>query len=797
MPVTLKLKSLFHHDMYRALVLVHEINVGKFLNTLQFIMALLILTPPVAQAEDIAFPADEVFLEVIVNHQPQGIVFLLRRDDRLFVGSKDLRRWRLRLPDTTTLNLDGEDFYAFDALEGLLYKFEASTQTLTIEASPSLFDATLLKGTDTKFSLPKLEFPGGFLNYNVSARHVRGQTSTNGLLELGGFGGWGAVQTSILAQDLGEQARAIRLDTTWTRDKPMQIASLRFGDAISGSSSWGGAVRFGGVQWASNFLTRPGFISFPQPGMSGEVALPSTVDLYVNNTFRKSWEVPSGPFSIEDLLVTTGQGDARLLVRDVLGHEEVIIQPFFTSSSLLKPGLQDYSYELGFMRRNFGTDSNNYGHPLVVGTHRLGISEHFTGEIHVELLSNQQSAGLGGVLLSPVAGELSGSFAVSQSEKGLGRLLKIGLNRQISNFSFGANTLLASKRFAKLGILPEELGPRQVNHMYVSSTNSLGSFAASYEQQTFHDRNEMKTLSAMYNKKVRSIGNLRVSAKRNLSGVAKTALYMNFSMPLGKKTNASIGSSGQLGREQTHLQVSRGLPSGNGVGYDLLFGLDDTDQRQAEINLRNEVGNYTLAANQNQGQTAFRGSASGSVAFLGGDAFLSRRINDSFAVVQVADYPDVGIYADNQLVSRTNAKGYALIPKLRPYQKNLLRIEHTDLPFDAQVDGVQLEAVPYFRSGLFLKFPVKRSRGALLTVILENGKPLPAGAQVQIIEDNVGENEIFPTGMRGEVYLTGLAVINRLKVTWREQSCEFELPFPESTEPLPHLGTYICTGVKP
>ena len=64
--MTLKPKSLFHHDMYRALVVVHEINVGKFLNTLQFIMALLILTPPVAQAEDMVIAADEVFLEVII-----------------------------------------------------------------------------------------------------------------------------------------------------------------------------------------------------------------------------------------------------------------------------------------------------------------------------------------------------------------------------------------------------------------------------------------------------------------------------------------------------------------------------------------------------------------------------------------------------------------------------------------------------------------------------------------------------------------------------------------------------------
>jgi outer membrane usher protein len=176
---------------------------------------------------------------------------------------------------------------------------------------------------------------------------------------------------------------------------------------------------------------------------------------------------------------------------------------------------------------------------------------------------------------------------------------------------------------------------------------------------------------------------------------------------------------------------------------------------------------------------------------------LSRRITDSFAVVQVPDYSGVGIYADNQLVARTDADGNALLPRLRPYQKNTVRIEQADLPLDAQIDAVQLDAVPYFRSGLLLKFPVKRSRGALLTIVLENGEPLPAGAQVQIIGDNVEENEVFPTGLRGEVYLTGLAVSNRLRVTWRDQSCEFVLPFPESTDPLPHLGTYICTGVEP
>ena len=183
----------------------------------------------------------------------------------------------------------------------------------------------------TDFSAPTPASPGGFLNYDVSANHAQGRTSTSGLLELGGFAGWGTVQTRLLARDLNGKATAVRLDTTWTRDQPLEVASLRVGDAISGTSSWGGAVRFGGVQWSTNFSTQPGFIAFPLPGVSGEAALPSTVDLYVDSALRMSREVPSGPFSIQDLPVTTGQGDARLVVRDILGREQVITQPFYAT----------------------------------------------------------------------------------------------------------------------------------------------------------------------------------------------------------------------------------------------------------------------------------------------------------------------------------------------------------------------------------------------------------------------------------------------------------------------------------
>ena len=756
------------------------------------------MAPSASLALDTALAADEVLLDVSINQQRKDTVLLLRSEGRVFAGAEDLRRWRMRLPDTNPLTLYGEDFYALDALEGLTYRLDESTQTLAMQVPPGLFDATRLAGKEVKFSAPTPASLGGFLNYDVTANHTQGQTKTNGLLELGSFGSWGTAQTRILALDLGGQASAIRLDTTWTRDQPMQLASLRFGDAISGTSSWGGAVRFGGAQWATNFSVQPGFVTFPLPGISGEAALPSTVYLYVDSALRMRRQVPSGPFSIEDLPVPNGRGDARLVVRDILGREQIITQPFNTNSQLLKQGLHDYSYEVGFVRRNFGIDSNNYGRPVVVGTHRLGLTEQFTGEVHGELLGNQQTVGLGGVLMLPAVGVLSGSFAASHSDRGVGGFLGLGFQLQSRSFSFGMNTQIASQRFVKLGMQPEQLAPRQTSQAFVSlATTDYGAFSARFTHQAFRDKEDNAIVSGSYARKIGSLGNLSMSVMRFLSGDAETVFSLNFSMLLGNRTSANISTSAKSGREQAQLQLGRSVPAGSGVGYRLIAGAGDSDARQAELNMQNQVGSYSLGASQTNGQTSFRGSANGGIAFLGGSAFLSRRITDSFAVVKVPGYSGVGVYRDNQLVARTDANGSALLPRLRPYQKNTVRIEQADLPFDAQIDAVQLDAVPNLRSGLLLKFPIKRSRGALLTVVLENGEPLPAGALAQIIGDSVDENGVFPAGIGGELYLTGLAMSNRLRVTWLERSCEFMLPFPESTEPLPYLGTYTCTRVAP
>ena len=63
---------------------------------------------------------------------------------------------------------------------------------------------------------------------------------------------------------------------------------------------------------------------------------------------------------------------------DKLGHQQVISEPYYASPSLLRAGLQEYSFEAGFTRDNYGITSNDYGRPLIVGTDKVGLTNELT-----------------------------------------------------------------------------------------------------------------------------------------------------------------------------------------------------------------------------------------------------------------------------------------------------------------------------------------------------------------------------------------------------------------------------------
>jgi outer membrane usher protein len=760
---------------------------------------------PVAPASPDKLPADrlkkpdreEVWLAVSINGQAlsQPALFLRGRDGRLLAKGDDLRQWGFNLPDMQPTQHEGEQYYGLASLPGLTFALIESTQSLVMQAPPSLFAGTVLRSS-AGLTIPQLPPLGGFFNYDLVATRVENETNLNGLMEVGIFGRWGAGVASFLARDtsIPNEARYVRLETTWTHDRPGKIDTFRLGDAVSAPGSWGRPVRFGGVQWATNFLTQPGFVTFPLPGLAGETALPSTVDVYVNDALRLRREVPAGPFTIPDLPVVSGQGVARLVVRDLLGRERVITQPYYATPRLLRGGLHEYSYETGFVRKSFGITSNDYGRFATAGTHRFGFTDQFTGEVHGEVLKDQQAVGAGATYLWPGLGLFSASVAASRGERGNGALGGFGYEQQARQLSFGTNTQFTTENFAQLGLQPDERAPAQTSSVFANyATRRFGSFGASYVHQGFRDREQTTLASASYSVNVGK-ASMGFSLLHFLTGERRTIGALTVSFPLDMRTNASTSATFQGSSRQVLTQVQRSLPAGNGYAYRFLVGAADAERQEAGVSAQNEYGTYIAeAARSANGDIGVRATVSGAVAYLGGNVFLTRRITDSFAVVEMPKgYSDVRVYADNQLVARTRADGTALVPRLRAYQKNAVRLDVSDVPLDTDMGSLEANAVPYFRSGLLLQFAVKRAHDATLTVVLGNGEPVPAGAVAQL----VSQNTEFPIGMNGELYLKGLAEKNEVKVTWRGQSCEFPVSFAQTKEAVPHLGTYSCVGIK-
>jgi outer membrane usher protein len=741
-----------------------------------------------------------VWLDVEINGQRLGTALLLRdADGHLWARRDELAAWRLPVPTAEPFMDNGEAFYPLAALPGLEHKIDEAAQAVVIRSPARLFPETVINDRTSIAPIPDRSQPGGFLNYDVVVAHSSGDAAANpvtlnGMFEVGAFNRWGEATTTAVRSSDANDPNLIRLDTTFTQDRPEMLASLRVGDSISGISSWGGAVHFGGVQWSTDFTTQPGFVTTPLAGIRGEAVLPSTLDLYINNALRLQTTIPPGPFVINDLPANAGQGEALVVVRNMLGQEQTISVPYYVSPLLLSAGLSSYSYEIGAARDNYGLTSNDYGRGLLVATDRYGFSDIFTGEVHAELLAAQQTAGLGGVWLVRSLGVMNAAVAASHSDRGDGELLQFGLERQWHTLAAGGSVQYAESTFVEIGMLPTSLPPVRQVQAYVSLPVPMrGSLSVNYTQQDYRTAAPAHLLSVQASWPVGRRGFLGLTGLKPLRGGDGPQFGLNFTLAMGSRSTVTASAVRQDHGNETQVQAQQNLPAGTGMGYRVMVGTGASDQLNATMQYQNDAGTYALQAASVDGQTNTSVEAQGGIAMFNDRLYFSRKLDESFAVVRVGDFANVHIYADNQVVAETDDTGTALVPRIRAYERNPLRIEQADLPLDVDIDTLEKDAIPYRRSGVRVDFDLHRSLGALVTLIEPDGLPIPVGA-VAMVAGNATE---FPVGTKGETYLSGLIQSSLVRVSWPGKACEAKIAFTPSADPLPKLGPLLCEPVAP
>ncbi len=744
--------------------------------------------------------AETLLLDVTVNTQllPEIVRVEKLADGRLALPLDAWHAARLRLPEGEPLSLpDDQRGYALDSVPGLTYKLDRSRLTLAITAAAAAFQGSTIDQSREGTAPPNLSPLGFYLNYDASITSVTsgdfGYDSYGALVEGVAFNSWGSAVAGVILRGDRDGDEAVRGETFLRKDLPGPMETLVLGDTIGSGGAWSRPARYAGIRWARDFSLRPGFITMPMPNISGSAALPSTIDILVNNQRQLSERVNPGPFDLTNVPVTSGAGEINLIVRDLLGRETVISESYYVTPRLLAKGLTDFSLEIGALRKNFGSESNDYGDGFAAGTWRHGLTSALTGETHIELQQMRQAAGFDLVGLLGTLGAAEVSAAVADTDGVVGNHYLLGLERRTPTGAGSLRWEYFDRYFIQFGSLSGETRPRErySANLGVSLFEKV-SAGINYTWQDTWEGERFSLATASLGVSLPGDMNLNAFASQRLEGGHDWSGGVSLSMPLGKQRTATVSTNrGSGGRTSNTAAVSQSIPPGPGLGWLVRAGDDPTQRWQGGLTWNTNVGSVSTEVSDTANNPALRLGTSGSVGLLGGHPFATRNIGTgSFAVVKVGDLEGIPVYRSNQLVATTNASGLALVPDLLPYQENQLTIDPVELPFDIEIGGVKETVLPYARSGLFVDFPVRRSRNALVLLRRADGSPMPAGARVTV---SPGENE-FLVGKRGEVYLMDLVDSNRLSVKWKGATCHLILPLDPKGPSEPRIGPVTCGG---
>jgi outer membrane usher protein len=736
-------------------------------------------------------------LDVQLNDEARGSVLVLEANGTYYIAEDDARAWRLRARDGASLQYRERRYVALDALGLRVEQLDRGALRLVLSAPPEAFETTQLAVQGLDYPVTPAAF-GGFFNYDVLGSRFAGRSFVDGAFELGAFAPFGVfthqfVQRNLASSDDADQ-RHERIATTFRRDWADQLRSLELGDAVSRPGASGRALRFGGVQFQRNFALRPGFIRQPLPLFVGEAALPSTVEVFVQNQLRSVTNVPAGPFRLDNVPVILGAGEARVVVRDALGRERVVATPFYAAGGLLRPGLSDYSFAAGRLRTSGGLGEVDYGNGYGAALWRQGINDSVTVEGRGEWEEGATRVLGAGVDVGGRFGEIEVGLAVSDAAAGARTQLALGYRYDDFNNTVSLRWEQAQDGFRLAGDAPTDPTPtRTLNAVATRRLSDRWSIAASYidvERPGFDNTRTFNLSSSLG--LAHGIVVLLALNQVKVGTTSRNVASVFVNVPLGPRTAAFASVDGGSEQRQA-VGIQQALPVAEGYGYRALA----TNYRDGTRLEAGASAQWRFAAldaelvRDRDGSNAGRVNLLGGVALVDSHAFLSRPIQDSFVLVSASGVAGAPILLNNQPAGATDTRGYLVLPRVGGFQPNEIRVDVDALPADVEVERERSIVVPPYRSGVVQPLGVRRVASAMVRVVDDTGRNLPAGAAVTVENDAATASSVANDGA---FFLSGAAGRKTLRVNHRGRSCRIEIDLPASP---PAEGTYHRIGPVP
>jgi outer membrane usher protein len=740
------------------------------------------LPPPPALENNAS--GQQYMLELVVNQGERGDIVPVERKN----GDFWLRRGDLQRAGIPAEKLQGQQIDV-NQLSGAKVEYDERRQRLLLTVPPAWLPGQTIGQLQHAPRFPGRASNGALLNYDFYATRTDNAGSRlSSWNELRLFGPAGQFSTNgVYVQQLeggvaGQQEGYIRYDTWFSNENENAAISWRAGDLVTDALSWSNSVRLGGVQIGRDFSVRPDLVTYPLPAFSGQAAVPSSVDLFINGYRSTQADVQPGPWSLTNVPFVNGAGDAVITTTDAVGRQVTTTLPFYVSSSLLKTGLSDYSFSAGAIRENYGINNFDYGAAAASGSYRYGLNDWLTLESHAEGSDSVAMGGAGGLLKLGSFGVVNGALAQSQMDGNPGTQYSWGYQYNNSWFSLGTQHIIRSVDFGNLALVGSRgdsantsysLARRSAQYTASVSLSDYGSLGLAYFDISGGNGDRTRLLNLSWSKNLWGNSSLYISASRdqdqgNWSGA------ISLIIPFGEQSSASVSTErDQEGNNSQRLYVSRAMPTDGGFSWDAAWanqGSDSGDYRQGSLRYRNNKIDTSAGFYGDNDNTTQWADFTGSVVLMDNRVFAANDINDAFVVVKT-DYPDVTVRYENQTMGRTDKQGYLLVPSISSYYGAKYDIDTLDLPADRTAPKVEQRFAVKRKSGYLLNFPVERLRAASVVLHDSNHQPLPISSQV--LRPNQATEYV---GWDGIVWMEDLGANNPIHVVTPDgRSCDTQM----------------------
>ena len=628
------------------------------------------------------------------------------------------------------------------------------------------------------------------VNYDLTATMARGQFAAAGLAEATLVRNNAALTSAFqFGTSTDPTPHVIRLDTQIQILFPSKGWALTAGDYISAGGQSQRALRLGGVQIASDYSLRPDLVTIPLPSFTGQVAVPTGIDLISGDQRFKLGEVAPGEFTVRNVPVSTGRGEVSIITRDVLGREVIESARFYVSRNLLARNLSEFAINAGFVRRRYGVRSMDYGPIAASAYFRRGLSSHLTVEGTAEWtpgLSNigaRSDLALGGLALATVEGRISRDAAMGTS----GTLLNLGLESSGRRISGRIGVILPSKTYHDVAFkLGDAAQPRQFfaqlafdlgrkNQLQLSMTREERRFDPRFPRLELHRDIVRGSFRANLRRNVDFVSSLawQKTVKKEFSVFGGVSVQFG----AGRHAQASLSKngnsplSGAIGFSRHDVE---GIPLG--YAFDRSFGM--VARNAVSVAYRSPMARIEGQAELVGGHFALRGNARGTLIIAGGRIFARNQTGGSYALVRTGRIDGVAVRRENRSAGVTAHGGLLLIENIPEQVPISFDIDADKLPADALARDTHRSIIVPRRSVGLVRLDVVHFVPRQIRLVKPDGMPLIAGLLLKALPS--GEETI--TGFDGLVDFNEGGADRRIAAMGDgENACIADIPRDELT----------------